>query len=116
MTAKPTRRNPHSHMWLMGVVGSAAGLALMIFVPRLTVVSKSLLLFAGFHIVGGGILLSTLYVSGLRDPIRRLIGPPAKPARTYDFGWGPGWMNGLAIAALITLAAAIVLQLTRPGD
>ncbi|MES2343579.1 MAG: class I SAM-dependent methyltransferase [Pseudomonadota bacterium] len=115
MTPKADRRNPHSHMWLMGVLGIAAGLAFMIFVPRLTVVSESLLLFAGFHIVGGVVLLSTLYVSGLRNPVRRLTGAAAKPARTYDFGWGPGWMNGLAIAALIALAAAIVLQLTHPG-
>ncbi|MBR7618872.1 class I SAM-dependent methyltransferase [Phenylobacterium sp. 20VBR1] len=114
MTAEPARRNPHSHMWLMAVIGVAAGLAFMIFVPRLTVVSKSLLLFAGFHIVGGVVLLSTLYVAGLRDQVRRL-GGGARPARTYDFGWGPGWMNGLAIAALIALATAVVLQLTHPG-
>ncbi|CAN5890337.1 hypothetical protein BH11PSE1_BH11PSE1_25240 [soil metagenome] len=115
MTTAPVRRNPHSHMWLMGVIGAAAGLAFMIFVPRLTVVSKSLLLFAGFHIVGGVVLLSTLYVAGLRHLVRRLTGAVARPARTYDFGWGPGWMNGLAIAALIALAAAVVLQLTHPG-
>ena len=72
MTAEPARRNPHSHMWLMAVIGVAAGLAFMIFVPRLTVVSKSLLLFAGFHIVGGVVLLGTLYVAGLRDQVRRL--------------------------------------------
>lgn len=114
MTAEPARRNPHSHMWLMALIGVAAGLAFMIFVPRLTVVSKSLLLFAGFHIVGGVVLLSTLYVSGLRNQLRRL-GGGARPAQTYDFGWGPGWMNGLAIAALIALAAAVVLRLTHPG-
>ncbi|WP_421932747.1 class I SAM-dependent methyltransferase [Phenylobacterium sp.] len=115
MTAKADRRNPHSHMWLMGVLGVAAGLAFMVFVPRLTVVSKSLLLFAGFHLVGGVVLLGSLYVSGLRNPVRRLTGAAARPAATYDFGWGPGWMNGLAIAALIVLAAAVVLQLTHPG-
>lgn len=102
-------------MWLMGVIGVAAGLAFMIFVPRLSVVAKSLLLFAGFHIVGGVILLSTLYVSGFRGQVPRLFGG-GRSARSYDFGWGPGWMNGLAIAALIALATAIVLQLSRPGD
>lgn len=115
MAAEHARRNPHGHMWLMAVVGVAAGLAFMVFVPRLTVVSSSLLLFAGFHVVGGVVVLSTLYVSGLRNQLRRLTGAAARPARAYDFGWGPGWMNGLAIAALIALAAAILLQLTRPG-
>ena len=115
MTAEPARRNPHSHMWLMGVIGIVAGLAFMIFVPRLTVVSKSLLLFAGFHIVGGVVLLSTLYAAGLRNQVRRLAGGAARSVRKYDFGWGPGWMNGLAIAALIALATAVVLQLAHPG-
>ncbi|HQT52060.1 MAG: class I SAM-dependent methyltransferase [Phenylobacterium sp.] len=114
MAAEHANRNPHGHMWLMAVVGVAAGLALMVFAPRLAVVSNSLLLFAGFHIVGGVVVLSTLFVSGLSNRLPRLTGA-ARSARAYDFGWGPGWMNGLAIAALITLAAAVLLQLTRPG-
>lgn len=109
-------RGPHGHMWLIGLAGLAAGAALMIYVPTLKAVSASLLLFAGFHIVGGVVLLASLYVVGLRGWLRRLRrGTHDGPGRRgLDFGWGPGWMNGLAIAALVVFAGAVALQAARP--
>lgn len=111
--AKP--RRPHGHMWLMGLLGLAAGLALMVYAPTLKGVSTSLLLFAGFHVVGGVVLLGSLWVTALRGPVRRWTHAADKPAEGYDFGWGPGWMNGLAIAALVTLAAAVALEVSVPA-
>jgi SAM-dependent methyltransferase len=110
------RRRAHSHMWVMGVLGLIAGAVLLIYVPSLTAISKSLLLFAGFHIVGGVVLLSSLYVSGLRGWLRKMHGAAAADTTgtTYNFGWGPGWMNGLAIAALACVAAAVAIQVTLP--
>ena len=43
----------HSHMWIVGVLGIAAGLVLMLYVPSLKAVSQGVLLFATFHIVDG---------------------------------------------------------------
>jgi len=109
-------RNLHSHMWIMGVVGMAAGLFLLLYVPTLEPVSKSILLFAGFHIVGGLIALASLYVVGLRSVMRRLFGGGAGETRTtYQFGWGPGWMNGLAIAALAAGAGAVLASVAAPA-
>lgn len=108
---------PHGHMWLIGLVGVAVGAVLMIYVPSLKAVSASLLLFAGFHVAGGIVLLASLYVAVLRGWLRRL--GAGRTARTgsgkLDFGWGPGWMNGLAVAALATFAAAVAVQVARPG-
>ena len=107
----------HSHMWLIGLVGIVAGAVLMIYVPSLKAVSASLLLFAGFHIVGGIVLLASFYVMALRGWIRRLhAARPAVSGRgKLDFGWGPGWMNGLAVAALATFAAAVAVQVAWPA-
>ena len=46
--APPPHRNPHSHMWIMAIVGVAVGAGMMIFLPRLKIASTSILLFAGF--------------------------------------------------------------------
>ena len=105
----PRLRNAHSHMWILGVVGIAVGAAMMILLPQLKVASTSVLLFAGFHVLGAIVLLSSAWAVGLRRWARRLA--PARPAKGYDFGWGPGWMNGLAIAALVALTAAVVIEI-----
>ena len=106
-------RNAHSHIWMMSLVGIAVGGAMMIFLPQLKIASTSILLFAGFHVLGGIVLLASAWTGGLRNLVRRFA-PPAM-ARGYDFGWGPGWMNGLAIAALVALTAAVVIQLQWPA-
>jgi SAM-dependent methyltransferase len=104
-------RNAHSHMWLFGMIGVAAGVGFLVFAPQLKAVSASLLLFAGFHLVGGFILLASLYVSFLRRWVRRRAGAGDK----LDFGWGPGWMNGLGIAAVVCLAGAVMIQVAAPA-
>ncbi len=115
--APPTsRRRPHGHMWLVGLLGVAAGLVLLVYVPTLSLVGRSILLFAGFHVVGAIVLASSLWASALRPLARRWMGAEGRAARAdrFDFGWGPGWMNGLAIAGLVGLAAATTLIVTAP--
>lgn len=116
-TAPKRVANLHSHMWLFGLLGVAVGAGFLIYVPQLTIVSKSLILFGGFHLVGATILISSLYLTTIRDHIRawRRAKGPADKGQTLDFGWGPGWMNGLAIAALACGAAAVALQVAAPG-
>jgi SAM-dependent methyltransferase len=111
--AGPAPRHAHGHFWIMGVIGVLAGAAMMIFLPQLKIASTSVLLFAGFHVVGGIVLLASAWVVGLRGVVRRLF--HAAPARKLDFGWGPGWMNGVAIAALVAFTAAVVIQLQWPA-
>ena len=106
-------RNAHGHMWIMGVVGVLIGGAMMIALPQLKIASTSILLFAGFHVLGAVVLLSSAWAVGLRRWVRHLLRPA--PAAGYDFGWGPGWMNGLAIAALVTFTAAVVIELQWPA-
>ena len=53
----------HSHMWLVGVAGLAAGLVLMAYIPSLEAITHSLFWFAGFHLVGGIVLLGSLYAT-----------------------------------------------------
>ena len=109
------RGHGHSHGWLMGLLGLAAGLGFLIYAPSLKVVSGSLFLFAGFHIVGAIVLLASAYSLGLRKLLKRVSARRPGGARPFDFGWGPEWMNGLAILALAFAWAAIALLLAAPA-
>lgn len=113
------QRNIHSHTWLVGVSGLVAGLLLLVYVPSLKAISGSLLLVAGFHLVGGAVLLASLYILALRRLLRRVrehkAGPAPEPRGEYDFGWGPEWMNGLAVGALVAVATAIATQVAAPN-
>ena len=107
----------HSHMWTVGVLGIAAGLALMVYVPSLTAVSQGIVLFAGFHLVGAIVVLASVYVTGgeaLAQKLAFLFGK--RGADTFDFGWAPAWTNGPWIAALIALATAVVVDVAAPSD
>ncbi len=114
--SRSPQRNIHSHTWLIGVVGLVAGLLLLVYVPSLEAVAGSLLLLAGFHLVGGAVVLASLYILGLRRLLRRQKAGPAPDAGAeYDFGWGPEWMNGLAVVALVAVAAAVAIQVAAPA-
>jgi SAM-dependent methyltransferase len=108
-------RSLHSHTWLVGAVGLVVGLALLIVVPSLHSVSRSILLFAGFHLIGGLIVLASAYSMFLRTALRRWR-PRARPVdEALDFGWGPEWMNGLALAALAAIAVAVAVVVAAPA-
>lgn len=113
-----SQRNIHSHTWIVGLVGLIAGLLLLVYVPSLKAVSSSLLLFAGFHLVGGIVLLASLYILALRrfmrGVLRRNRMRPDGASEKYDFGWGPEWMNGLAVGALVAVAVAVAIQVAAP--
>ncbi len=115
---EPVSHQAHSHMWIVGVLGIAAGLALMIYVPTLQGVSQVVLLFAAFHIVGGVVVLASIYVSG-GDRIARKLATLAGATRTapdaYDFGWATAWTNGPWIAALTAIAIAAALEIAAPA-
>jgi len=65
-TKRSHQSNIHNHTWIVGALGLAAGLLLLVYVPSLKTVSNSLLLFAGFHLVGGAVLLASVYILALR--------------------------------------------------
>ena len=116
--SRSPQRNIHSHTWVVGVLGLIAGLLLLVYVPSLKAVSSSLLLFAGFHLVGGVVLLASLYILALRRLIQRVRKQSGERVmgadEKYDFGWGPEWMNGLAIGALVAVSSAIAIQVAAP--
>lgn len=104
-------RPVHSHFWIFGLIGVVAGLVLLVYVPSLKAVSASIFLFAGFHIIGGIVLLATGWYGFLRTHLR----PRDLRKRKFDFGWDPGWTVGLLIAALIAVSAAVALQVSLPS-
>lgn len=109
----------HSHMWLVGILGMVSGLLLMIYVPSLKPVSNVIFLFAGFHIVGGGVTLASLYVMTGGKLFRNFLAHSEKNVRDvrkkFDFGWAPSWTLGPLIAAVVSMAAAIAIQVAMPG-
>lgn len=115
---KPHQRNIHSHTWLVGLLGLAAGLVLLIYVPSLKVVSGSILLFAGFHLIGALVVLVSLYSLALRRLFQKVSKPrnarPQNAGERYDFGWGPEWMNGLGVAALVAFSVGVAIQVAIP--
>jgi len=104
----------HSHTWFVGVGGVVVGLLLLVFAPRLAAVSRSLFLFAGFHLLGAVVLLSSFYALASRGHRHRDRRSSAG-AREFDFGWGPEWMNGLGLAALIALFLAVAVEIAAPA-
>lgn len=110
----PPARHMHGHASIVGVVGVAVGLILLVYVPSLTAISRSILLFAGFHLVGAAVLFASLYAVTLRRFVRRRLKRRTADDR-YDFGWGPEWMNGLAFGALVAVSAAVAIQVAAPA-
>ncbi len=109
-------RNIHSHGWIMGAAGLIAGLGFLVYAPSIPAVSNSLFLFAGFHIVGALALLGGAYSLGLRRLLSRAFSPQTeRSGPSFDFGWGPEWMNGLGLAAIIVIWAAVAMQIAAPG-
>lgn len=103
----------HSHMWLVGALGMIAGIGLMIYVPTLEAVSRVVILFAGFHLVGALVLVASLYFMTWRS-VARYMPWRAAAREKIDFGWEPAWLNGPWIAALIALSAAVAIEQAAP--
>jgi SAM-dependent methyltransferase len=104
----------HSHMWLVGVAGLLAGLALMIYVPTLKAVSGTLFLVAGFHLLGALIALTSIRItfrSRWRRSRPRVTSTSQSP---LDFGWAPAWTLGPLLFAVVLWALAVVIELSWP--
>lgn len=113
MAATPgPHSHSHSHMWVVGLIGLAAGLTLLIYVPTLPAISAGVLLFAGFHLAGAVVSLASLYVLTNGKILARLRG---KQETRFHFGWVPAWTYGPWIAALICAATAVAAQTAAPS-
>ena len=116
MARETSRPHTHGHLWLVGFIGIAAGLLLLIYVPSLPAVAGTALLFGGFHIAGALVLLASLYVMTGSGLVRHLSGGQRRHGKsTFDFGWEPAWTYGPWIAALILTASAVALQAAIPA-
>ncbi|MER9303184.1 class I SAM-dependent methyltransferase [Mesorhizobium sp. M0293] len=115
-TRETPRTHNHSHLWLVGLIGVAAGLVLLIYVPSLPAVSGVFLLFGGFHLIGALVLMASLYVLAGNRLARRLPGRIRRQdTANFDFGWAPAWALGPWIAALILAAIAVAVQVATPA-
>jgi len=105
----------HSHMWLVGMLGLSSGLALMIYVPSLKPVSNVLFLFAGFHIVGAVVAITSVYMMSGGRLLSRFSRPTHEStAARFDFGWAPSWTLGPLVAAVVCIAAAVAIEVAAP--
>lgn len=109
-----SHRDAHSHMGWVGLLGLAAGLGLMIYVPRLRAVSDTPVLFAGLRVVGLVVTLASLYGMAGRGIARHLHRRKPAEATHYDFGWTPWMTLGPWMAALVAAAAAVTVQVVAP--
>src|ERR1035437_865327 len=114
MNTNKAVKHKHGHMAWVGIAGSAAGAALMIYVPSLKPISGTLFLFAGFHLVGLVVLLASLYVMRGRKLGWKFVFASNPKNAQFDFGWAPAWISAPWIVALIQAATAVVLQVVAP--
>jgi SAM-dependent methyltransferase len=109
----------HGHTWLVGIVGLAVGTVLLFVFPSLKVVSGAILLVALLHVVGGLVVLASLYAFAphrFASVVDRLRARGTETgANEFDFGWSLGWMNGLWIAGVAVAAFALTLQVAFPS-
>jgi len=106
----------HRHGWAVALGGLSLGLALMLFAPRLRFVSETLLLLGGVHLVGAVVAVGSLRSLWARRPAyseKAIL--RATSNGSYDFGWTPGWMNGLWMAALLELMGAVAVAVAAPA-
>jgi len=107
----------HSHAWLVGILGLAVGISLMVLFPKLNAVAGVLVLVALFHLIGLAVVLGSVYslaptwFGRLGSRLRRR---PLDDAAGLDFGWSWSAMNGHWLAALALLTIAFGLQLQWP--
>jgi len=107
----------HHHGWLVGIVGLAVGITLMVGFPKLKAVAGVVLLVAFFHLVGIAVVLASVYsfAPGRFGRLLERLRARAPAARGYDFGWSWGAMNGHRVAAAMFLTIALGLQLELPA-
>ena len=113
--ARMKAKAAHSHGWVVGVLGLAVGITLMVGFPKMKAVAGAVLLVALFHLVGLAVVLASVYSfapARIGTWMARLR-KQATGAEGYDFGWSWGAMNGpwLAAAAFVTVAFGLQLEL-----
>jgi len=101
----------HGHTWLVGVAGLAAGLALLVWAPTLKAASRSIILFAGFHLLGAAVIATAAYVGWFKGSGRIKA---AARAGGLVYSTGAAWLNAPFVIGLVLVAVAIVLQAARP--
>jgi SAM-dependent methyltransferase len=116
MNTEQPVQHQHSHMAWVGIVGIVTGAVLMVYVPSLKAVSRGMLLFAGFHLVGFLVLLASAYVMGGNKIVEHFrTGSRSENSAVFNFGWAPAWAHGPWIAALILGATAVAVQVAAPA-
>jgi SAM-dependent methyltransferase len=107
---------PHGHGWLVGVLGLGVGVTMLVAFPKLKAVAGVVLLVALFHLVGGAVIVGSLYALAPRlfQRLGARLRRHAPAPDAVDYGWSWGAMNGHFIAAGAVGAAALGLQLELP--
>ncbi len=106
--------NKHGHMAGVGLIGLAAGLMFLVYVPALRAISKAALLVVVLHVVGALVLFASVYVLG-GDKLAHRLRVPAGSKEQFHFGWAPSWTYGPWIAALVLGTTAVVLMKVAPA-
>jgi SAM-dependent methyltransferase len=107
------------HMWFMSLLGlavkAAVALGLLVYVPKLKGISNTLVLFAGFHVVGAFVLFSSGYVAVWPTLAGKFRAKNGARAQHLDFGWTPGMTLGPLVSAVMLLAMAVAVQVAWPA-
>jgi SAM-dependent methyltransferase len=108
---------PHSHGWLVGVFGLAAGIALMVVFPKLQAVAGVVLVVALLHLVGAAVVAGSIYSFAPErfDRLAARFRRRAPDDGRFDFGWSAGAIHSPWLATAFFWTAALGLQLEFPG-
>jgi SAM-dependent methyltransferase len=79
--------------------------------PNLKAVSRSVILFAGFHLLGATVIAASAYIGWIKDRRHR---QPLDQKQKLVFSTGVTWLNPPALFGLICIAVAIAVQVGKP--
>lgn len=106
----------HGHPWIVGIAGIIVAVVLYFHLPKLQLVSATILLFALAHLVLASVVMISAYFISPQK-LKYLLFEKRKMRKMegkYYFGWSFGWMNMFWMAASVFTISAVWVYLYNP--
>jgi len=113
---KSKKGKGHGHPWIVGIAGILVAVMLYIHLPKLGVVSGTILLFSLAHLIIAIVVMISAYLISPQK-LKYILFEKRKLKKMegkYYFGWSFGWMNMFWMAALVFTISSIWVYIYDP--